>query len=330
MFGASRLSLWNGQAPAAGAAAVFSAGGYDNSSIDTASGQNQRTQKIYRYLLGGDTVSLLSIALTSYVDAAQSFANQTLGVITGGGTGDANGAPVTTVNIITFATEAKTSGTALGNATRQGRGASTTTKGYVFCPLITAFALTNHRQDYTYSTGATTYNTNVVGFGTARRDVAAANNSTKAVVTGGFISAGTTPQSDIREFTFSGETMAAASYSLFATTAQHSMAGNQTKYASMGGFVNAGATTLSTRVESYVYSSGSRTAATAMNGHRFGDAAGDDTAGIFTGASALGSGISYNQTTKKYTYSSDTYAVTTAIYTTEIDGPTVISNQQTC
>jgi hypothetical protein len=330
MFGSGRLSLWNGQAAAAGAAAVFSAGGYDNSNLDTVSGNNQRTQKIYRYLLGGDTVSLLSILLTNYVDTPQSFANQTVGVITGGGTGDSSGTPVTSVNIITFATEAKTSGTALGTATKTGSGGSSTTKGYVFSTMSSDTTATNNRQDYTYSSGANTLNTNVMGFASARRNVAAANNSTKAVITGGWVVAGVTPQSDIREFTFSGETMAAASYSLFATTGQQSMAGNQTKYAGMGGFVNAGATTLSTRVESYVYSSGSRTAATAMNGHRHGDAAGDDTAGIFTGAATFGSGITANQTTKKYTYSSDTYAVTTAVYSVGVDGVTVLSNQQTC
>lgn len=329
MFGASRLALFAANPVAAAAGVVYSAGGYDNSNLDTVSGNNQRTNKIYKYALSNDAVSLMGITLSNYVDAGQAFGNQTLGIIAGGGTGDSSGNPVTAVNIITFSTEAKTSGTALSQATRQGKCGSTSTKGYVFCPLSSASTLTNSRYDYTYSSGSSTYNTNNVGFGTVRRDVYVHNNTTKAVVGGGWISSGTTPQTSIREFTFASETWADASYSLYGAIGQPQCAGNQDKYAVLGGFANAGASTLNTRVETYAFSDGTRVAATSMNGHRLGDAAGDDTYGIFSGAFTFGSGITATKANKKYTYSSDTWIETTAIYTVAIDGNAMLCSTQT-
>jgi len=329
MFGASRLALFAANPVAAVAGVVYSAGGYDNSGLDTVSGNNQRTAKIYKYALSNDAVSLLGSTLSNYIDGGQAFGNQTVGIVAGGGTGDSNGSPVTAVNIITFSTEAKTSGTALTQATRNGKAGSSSTKGYIFIPLSSSSTLTNSRQDYTYSSGSSTYNTNNVGFGTVRRDPGVHNNSTKAVVAGGWISSGTTPQSSIREFTFASETWADASYSLYGAVGQPSVAGNQTKYVMLGGFSSAGAGTLNTRVESYAFSDGTRVAATSMNGHRLGDAAGDDTAGIFAGAFSFGSGITATKANKKYTYSSDTWVETTAIYTVALDGNAMMCSAQT-
>jgi hypothetical protein len=323
MFGAVRQGLYAANPIATsvtGGYALF-AGGYDEGTIDS----GNRTNIIRKYNLPTDAVSTITATLNAQLDQVCGFANGTKGVLAGGSTGDA----VSGVQIITLSDESSTGGQALTVntlSTRQGRGSSISTAGYMFGGWTTAPV--NDIKRYTYSTDTWAYTTNGLGYATALMSIGVHNNATVAKLSGGYIDSTGAPQDIIKSFDFSTESTSTESYSLPAVRAQHCVTGNQTKWMSFAG--GGPSFALNTVAETFLFSDGTRTTASALsNGFRMGDAAGDDDRAIIGGGYVYGG--TYSTTTNKiYTYSTDTHATASVyLYTDIIDIPGAFHSLQT-
>lgn len=324
MFGASRLALFAANPVSVGVTGGYAlfAGGYDEGTIEFGA----RTDDIKKYNLSTDAVSTISAVLPSQLDQVCGFANGTKGILSGGSTGSSTNQ----TSIITLSDETLTGGQALTVntlSTRQGRGTSSSTTGYMLGGITTAPV--NDVKKYTYSSDTWGYTTNGLGYTSAVTTCAVHCNSTKAINAGGYIESTTTPQSTVKEFDFSTESTSTASYSLNTAIAQACCTGNQDKWISFSGFVTT-SVTLTTIVESYTFASGARTSATALTyGFRTGDAAGDDSRGIIAGGYSTGGGTYSTTTNWIYTYSSDTYAnATNYLYTGVLDLPGALHSLQ--
>ena len=319
MFGAMRQGIYAANPISVGVTGGYAlfGGGYDNSSIDS----GVRTNIIRKYNLATDAVSTIAATLAYQMDQVGGFANGTTGVFAGGSIGSA----MPDVKLINLADESASGGQALNVntlSTRQGRCATTATKGYIFGGTTTAPI--QDVKNYTYASNTWSYNaTNSLYYADGPLVSSGVhNNSTIAVISGGYANATTVPNSIIKRWTFSTDTPTTESYSLSSARAQHAVTGNQTKWVSFSGFVTS-SVTLITTVESYGFSSGTLTTATSLTyGFRMGDAAGDDTRGIVSGGNQTGGGTYSTTANKIYTYSTDTYATAGAyLYTVAVDIP---------
>ena len=325
MFGASRLGLFAANPIAGGVTGGYAlfAGGYDNGTLDAGT----RTAAIRKYDLSTDAVSTSSLTLNAAYDQVCAFANGTTGVLAGGSDGNSQGS----VRLVNLSAESISNGQALTVntlATRLGRGASSSTVGYLYGGWTTAPV--NDIKKYTYSTNVWAYTTNGLGYTNALLTIGVHNNSTVAVLTGGYVNSTLAPSNIVKEFDFSTESTATASYTLSETRAQQSVTGNQTKYVSIGGF-NTSGLALTTVVDTYLFSAGTRTAQTSLtHGFRMGDAAGDDQRGIYAGSETTGGGTYSTTTNWIYTYSTDTRAnASNYLYTNTIDIPGALHSLQT-
>lgn len=304
MFGASRLALFaaNPAAPSgvSGGYSYFM-GGYAASRIST----------VYKYTLTGDSVSTAT-ALSSARDQVSGFANGTVGHACGGSTGST----VTTHEKYTLSTESKTAGTALSSGRRDTHaGSSTSTLGYIFGGYNTSALNTIAKYQYSDDTWPT-FSTSL-GWSTVWTSTAAHNNSTTAVILGGY--SGSTPNTEYKLFTYSTETPG-SNTSLPAAHGQVSMTGNQSKAIALSGFGPGTFVTMTNAVKYYDFAAGTWTSATNLGYTiRFGEGAGDDSKGIFAGGSAGSFTLSTAHT--KYQYSDDTMTTATQIYTTATDSP---------
>lgn len=325
MFGASRLGLFAANPIATsvtGGYALF-AGGYDEGSIDS----GNRTNIIRKYNLPTDAVSTITATLNAQMDQVCAFANGTKGVLAGGS--DA-GNSASGVQIITLSDESSTGGQALTTntlATRQGRGGSTATAGYMFGGWTSAPV--NDIKRYTYSTDVWGYTTNGLAYTGDMQSIGVHGNGTVAKLSGGYVSATGSPIDTIKSFEFSTESTSTESYTLPAVRAQHSVTGNQTKWMSFAG--GGPSFVLNTVAETFLFSDGTRTTASALTyGFRMGDAAGDDNRAIIGGAYTISGGTYTTASNKIYTYSTDTWAdASVYLYTTIIDIPGAFHSLQT-
>lgn len=316
MFGAARQGLYAanpiGPASVSGGYVLFG-GGYDNNTIET----GVRTDDIRKYDLPTDTASVWTSALSSSRDQVCAFANGTTGVFAGG----SSGSSASVVETVNLSAETKGSGQALNIntlVTRQGRGSSTTATGYLFGGWTTAPV--NDIKKYTYSSDSWAYGPNGLGYASALMSVGVHNNSTQAMMSGGYVDSTGTPVDIIKRYTFSDDTPTTQSYALPAIRAQHCVTGDQTKWLSFSGASTSFA--LIGTVETFLFSDGTRTAASGLTyGFRMGDAAGDDSRAIIGGGYIYGG--TYSTTTNKiYTYSTDTHATASSyLYTAVLDIP---------
>lgn len=319
MFGASRLALFAANPVATGASGGYSyfAGGYDG---DDPIDANQRTAIIRRYAIATDAVTTISATLQQKLDGVCAAGNGTQGMFAGGGQIDSTGAASTYNSKLDFATEAASVMTVLPAANRYGQGSSSTTTGYHFCGT-TSQTSTYSNTTYRYSYSGNSWTTGTSWeYATATGAQTCHANGTKAILLGG-ISTSSVITNAIRGYTFSSDAVAAESYSLNRGLFIHRGTGNQSKTVILGGlYTTAGA--YNEVVEIFQFSSGARTTATNLTvlcGTQ--DAAGDDYFGIFGGGGHRSGGTSYSEIQRKYTYSSDTYAQSTATYTTRIYSP---------
>ena len=311
MFGASRLALFAAN-PAAdtGVSGGYSyfMGGYADSRIAT----------VYKYTIGTDAVTTAT-ALSAARDQASGFANGTTGHVCGGSTGSS----ITTHEIYTLSTESKAGGTALSSARRDTHaGSSTSTLGYIFGGYNASALNTIAKYQYSDDTWPT-FSTSL-GWTTVWTSTASHNNSTTAVILGGY--SGSTPNTEYKLFTFSTETPGSNS-SLPAAQGQVSMTGNQSKAIALSGFGPGTFVTMTNAVRYYDFAAGTWTSATNLGYTiRFGEGAGDDFKGIFAGGSAGSFTLSTAHT--KYQYSDDTMTTATQIYSTAADSPAAFHSLQ--
>lgn len=326
MFGAMRLGIYAanpiGPTGVTGGYALFG-GGYDNTTIDAGT----RTAVIRKYNLPTDAVSTITATLSAQLDQVGGFANGTTGIFAGG----SNGNSTSYTRRIALADESATTGQALNTntlATRYCRCGSSATAGFMYGGWTTAQV--NDVKKYTYSSDVWGYATNTLGYATALASIGVHSDSTRSMLSGGFIIATTAPQNIIKSYTFSDESATTVGYTLAETRAQHCVTGNQTHWVSLSGFNNSSAA-LTLSVESYAFSDGTQTSASALSyGFRLGDAAGDDSRGIFSGGINTGGGTYSTTANKIYTYSSNTHASAGAyLYTAGIDIPGALHSLQT-
>lgn len=307
MFGAAKLSLFLANpAEATNSGFAYWMGGYTTGRIST-------TRK---YNFPDDVVSA-GTALGASLDQCCGISD----TINGHSFGGSNGNAVTTHYIFNCGTEARTTGTSLPSARRDMHsGASTSTFGYLFGGYNTNYLNTiqkyQHSND-TYPTFSTT-----LWSGTVWTSCVAHNNTTLAVVVGGYN--GSAVCNRYKVFTFSSETLS-ADLTLSPEQGQSSMCGSQDIAYLCSGFTTGG--TMTTTVQKFTFSSETWATGTALSySARYGDGASSPVNGVIGGAYAGSFSIATAQT--KITYATDTYSTASQIYSVNTDTPGAWSSSQ--
>ena len=296
MFGSSRLALYAAN-PVSGGSLVTGGTTYFTGGFGSIS-----TVRKYNMVTGGSTAGT---SMPSGAALGQSWGSSVNGWQVGG----YNGGDILVVRRMAFSTDTWTSLTNLSVAQRNGRGTSSSTKGYSWGGYRDVVNLATNGQ-WTYSTDAYSAGT-ALGWGTTPSSFAACHGTgTNAIFLGGGTdAAGGTPKRHQSLYTFSTDT---ETYSATGGAYGHILAGatgNNTDMVVCGGYrSNADPTSYTTRgttITRYVVSSGSVVVDTGTIGTAYshGDAAGNDEVGIYAGSNG---GEDRTQRENAYTYATDT------------------------
>jgi hypothetical protein len=278
-----------------------------------------RTTNKYTFGTGGSNGSVAAAASIPAGSTARFFAgafgNKTVGLFCGGTTGTASSADVDT---FTNATETWTAGVDLSSAKEGHEGSSSTTYGYLFG----GWTVVNTTRRYEYS--STSWVTNGGNITQSKAWMAAHNNATIALISGGYTNTNQTVQ---EVYTFATDTSSTSGISaLAAATREMHATGDNTNSYIMNGTIAGDALTVVIRKNAL---STGAAVTTINNGvaSRFADGASNGTKGVW-GSFAVDAVAPYSageavrsNTTREIDFSTDTLRTGTNLtYTAWLGG----------
>lgn len=310
MFGAARLSLFlaNPAAPPSATGYGYWMGGYADPRISTTRKYNWPNEVVSAGTsLGQDLDQLCGLSNT----------------VNGHSFGGSNGNSLNLHLIFNCGTEARTTGTSLPVTRRdQHAGTSTSTFAYLMGGYNDSSGYLNSIQKYQHSNDTYPTFTTTLWAGTVWTSTVAHNNTTLAVVVGGYN--GSNVCNRYKVFTFSSETVS-SDLTLSPEQGQSSVCGSQEVGYLCSGFTTGG--TMTTTVQKFTFATQAWTTGTSLSySARYGDGAANDVYGVIGGAYAGSFSIATAQT--KITFATDSYSTASQIYSVNTDTPGAWSSSQ--